>query len=280
MYQSEYVSKGEVLFDYVLNKYSPLKRQNILKSIIPLKDKSKLRICNIFYETLKKSNIDNKFYEFLLQIRKEIGINQTVWGVKNISEKITWELYFYRHHQPDKIKLKNLINILKSYFEIEQLIIDEELPYIMFSFDIDEKMKIINTHVYFVKFFGSSFQAWSYLILPSKREFENHYEFFTSCDYKSLSEKVLLSPFVNSKIDISQVLVPELMDCKSICITSKRNENGIYFSGINIEQFLFFLKRYRYPNELIKYIEINKSQLTYILFDVGFNYSFKNISVR
>ena len=80
----------------------------------------------------------------------------------------------------------------------------------------------------------------------------------------------------NTKIDISKILYQDLMKCKVICISSKRNANGIYYHGINIEQFLFFLKEFNYSSELINFVNENKNKLDYILFDVGFDYSIKN----
>jgi hypothetical protein len=209
-------------------------------------------------------------------LRSEIGLNQTVWGVKNNFGRISWELYFYRHLQPEKVGINHLSTILKPFMVSDHIAIDEKLPYLMFSFDIDERNEIINSHVYFGKYFGNSFHAWSYLVSNYHLEFENHYEFFTPDDYKFLPEKVLLSPFVSSKTDISQILVPEFMDCRSICVASKRNENGIYFSGLNIKQYLFFLEKFSYQKNIIEFVKNERSNLKYILFDIGFNYKFND----
>lgn len=146
----------------------------------------------------------------------------------------------------------------------------------MFSFDID-KRKIINTsHIYFEKCFADSFQAWSYQLSSEKVEFENHYEFFKPEKYPEIIKKIYNSPFITRESNILKILYPDLMKCKSICIAAKRNSNGIYFQGIDIKQFLFFLREFNYPQYIIEFLEKNKELLDYILYDVGFDYTIKN----
>jgi len=260
----EYVKDNEIFYDYVLAKYSPIKET-----------RNKLRISNILFKSFKENPKNQDFFNIVGKIRNEIGLNQTVWGIKNFEKNLKWEFYFYRHYNKN-INLRNLIKIFNKYFKVEDLKIDENLNYVMFSFDIDENKIIKETHIYFEKFFLNSFQAWSYQLSSQNIEFENHYEFFNSVQYKDIVKKIMSSPFITSKINISQILYPELMECKSICIASKRNVNGVYFQGININQFLFFLKEFNYPTYLVEFIEKNQNLLDYILYDIGFDYSINN----
>lgn len=282
----EYVEKGEILYNYVLMEYSPLELcnensllqriPNFINRIVSLNKNSKLRICNILYKSLENTTIVDSFINLIKELRNEIGLNQTIWGIKNINGTISWEIYFYRHLQPENIKLKRILKIINRHFNADDLLIDEDLPYLMFSVDINKAMKITNANVYFGKYFGESFHSWSYSISKDKTEFFNHYEFFNPQDFSQLSEKILLSPFVNHSIDISKILIPDFIACKSICIATKRYSNGIYYQGINLKLFLYFLEKFDYPANLVSLVKGHKKQLDYILFDVGFDYSVEN----
>jgi len=146
----------------------------------------------------------------------------------------------------------------------------------MFSFDITENMKIESVNVYFSKFFGESFHTLSYKLTRSDAVFENHYEIFTKGNYHEIPERIINSPFFSSKIPVSEVFPSELLNCCSIHFATKRNKNGIYYQGINIKQFLDFLKKFNYPHELVKFVEVNRKRLNYILFDIGFDYTAKD----
>ncbi len=280
MNKHEFVEKHEKLYDYVLMEYEPLVNStNDYYVKLFSNAKKKLRLSNILFQSIKGSKIEDQFIRLITNLRNKIGMNQTVWGIKMINQNISWELYFYNHRQPEIIKLNNITDILAKSFNVANFTIDESMPYRMFSFDISEKGIIDNYHIYFGKYFDDSFHAWSYNVSEKTIEFENHYEFFIPKNFKYLSEKLLLSSFLNSNIDINQILIPNFMKSKSICVATKNKANGIYFSGLSIDNFLFFLKKFNYPQAMINYVEENKNKLDYIQFDIGFDYFIKNNSL-
>ena len=143
----------------------------------------------------------------------------------------------------------------------------------MFSFDIEETGIIDNYHLYFTKDIGNSYHSWSYKISKENIKFENHYEVFLPIDYGQLKDKLLLSPFTDSKADFDSILTLDFLNCKrSICVATKDNANGIYFSGIDINTFLIFLKKLNYPKSIIDLVENNKNKFDYILYDIGFDF--------
>ena len=70
--------------------------------------------------------------------------------------------------------------------------------------------------------------------------------------------KILCSPHVDAtQIPIDWLLWPELAACQTICVANKRRNDTVYFSGVNVDQFLFFLKRLQYPREIVGFVEQN-----------------------
>jgi hypothetical protein len=63
-----------------------------------------------------------------------------------------------------------------------------------------------------------------------------------------------------------------MRNCKVIVVANKQQNDAVYFSGINVDQFILFLKRMRYPVALVSFIEQNKSALDHLQYDAGFDY--------
>jgi len=175
----EFFEKHEKLYDYILMEYQPIESfTNKVSSKLGLNFNKKLKISNILFESLKGSAIEDKFLNLVEDLRNKIGLNQTVWGVKNNNQKFAWEIYFYNHQKPNIIKLNNITEILSKHFNVDNFKLDKNLPYRMFSFDIEETGIIDNYHLYFTKDIGNSYHSWSYKISKENIKFENHYEVF------------------------------------------------------------------------------------------------------
>ena len=94
---------------------------------------------------------------------------------------------------------------------------------------------------------------------------------------EQIISKIKTSVFVNfEETRLSEILIPQLVDCKTICIANKQEADSIYFSRIRIDQFIFFLERFGYPRHMTEHIKNNKDELDHLLFDVGFDYKTKD----
>jgi len=62
-------------------------------------------------------------------------------------------------------------------------------------------------------------------------------------------------------------------------VANKRNNDGVYFSRINVDQFIFFLKRMGYPPGICRFVEDRRSELDHLLYDVGFDYRLEDGSL-
>jgi hypothetical protein len=110
---------------------------------------------------------------------------------------------------------------------------------------------------------------------------ENFYFFF---DPKKDRDEVMAKVACSARIDttvipLDSILWPELRDCRTICIANKQHSDCAYFSGINVDQFLFFLKRMNYPEPIVSHVEANRDRLDHLLYDVGIDYRMEGDSL-
>ncbi len=67
-----------------------------------------------------------------------------------------------------------------------------------------------------------------------------------------------------------------MRDCKTIVVANKKHNEGIYFSGIDVDQLLFFLRRMEYPADIISFIEDERAGLDHLQYDVGLDYRMRD----
>ncbi len=103
---------------------------------------------------------------------------------------------------------------------------------------------------------------------------ENFYFFFDAKrQMNEIMSKIACSAYVDSsQINIDRILWPELRDCRVIVVANKQQNDSVYFSRINVNQLIFFLRRMNYPETLVSFIEENRSKLDHLQYDVGYDY--------
>ena len=57
--------------------------------------------------------------------------------------------------------------------------------------------------------------------------------------------------------------------CKKVCVAKKRTHDGVYFSGVDVDQLLWLLRRFPYPPALVAFAERCAPELDHLYFDVG-----------
>ncbi|MBW1888561.1 MAG: hypothetical protein JRI52_09470, partial [Deltaproteobacteria bacterium] len=65
-----------------------------------------------------------------------------------------------------------------------------------------------------------------------------------------------------------------------IVVANKQRNDAVYFSGINVDQLIFFLKRMNYPGEFTSFVEENRDKLDHLQYDVGFDYRMEGRDLR
>jgi len=264
----EYTTEQDVFFDYCLYEY---------KSAVPFENK--LRSVNLLFQSFDLFKIHEKAFELVRTIRERIGYSWTVWGLKQQGKSVAWEFYFYDYRRIQRERsITKILETIKPMIPCRIQAIETQ-PYFMFSIDIDDeilsgKRDLDEVHMYIGNTASNVSSGISYSLTARGKKLENFYFFFDpKTEMKGLLNKVFCSAHVDpSQITIDQVVWPELRNCKRICAANKQNNDCIYFSGINVDQFVFFLKRLNYPGEIISFVEGNRSVLDHLQYDVGFDY--------
>jgi hypothetical protein len=261
----EYATAADEFYDYCQYEYVPRTPVD-----------GKLRSSTLLWHSFEVKDCPSSFYDLATTIRTGIGLNRTVWGVKNVNRQLSWEFYFCNYFGDPKLSQTNLLRLMAPYvkyhFEIK-----EYLPYFMFSVDISPEIlasqELPGIHLY-VGIEGRRSRGISYFLTKHGLRLENHYAFYNpATEQASLEEKIRQTMWVDfARIPFTDILIPELQDCKSICIANKQEGDCIYFSGLNVEQLMFFLERFAYPQAIISFIRDHQAQLDHLQFDVGFDF--------
>ncbi|MCG8552299.1 MAG: hypothetical protein MI799_18000 [Desulfobacterales bacterium] len=276
----EYCDKTEVQLDYTMRPY-----HSGDASAPPW-----LRNVNLLYLFLDNSQEKEKWQRLINRIRTELGENRTVWGIKMDGEKIGMELYFYLRSLsaactppdrpgdiPPQITWEKIKKALSQSFSI---VPDYPVPApaVMVSVDIDDMVlargQIDVLHIY-------TGRGLSYDVTQESIEHVNTYNFFELAEQPRLEELVehLTNGMMHSAVcgvDIQRVLVPQLYSCRTICLAAKRFTDGIYFSGIKLDQLAWFLKQYDWPGPVCDFVRENAPGLSHLRWDVGLDFTGNN----
>ena len=254
-------------FDYCLEPYTPRRPWQ-----------GKLRSENLFWHSLQVAGARDALEPPVRAIQDALGPDLTVWGVKWDGARLFWELYFYDPRKEDAAaRVTSIAETLAPWLRVVPAV-RESVPYMMASFDLSAESaargRVEEVNLYLA---GEAHHAGrSYKLREGgAAELENTYRFFRAkpeaTAVVALLESSLFVDYGDPRT-LSRVLVPELFACKKICVAKKRTSDGVYYSGIDVEQLLWFMRRFAYPAPLIELIHAEKDRLDHLYFDVGIDY--------
>lgn len=264
----EYTTSQDVFFDYCLWEYRP---------VAPYENK--FRSVNLLYHSFEVTGLDGRAFDLVRAIREGIGLSRTVWGVKQRGDDIAWEFYFYDYRRKDRERsVKNVLEVIRPFVPCS-VKANENHHYFMFSIDINDdlitgKANLEEVHMYIGNPGSLVSSGICYSLTDGGTRLENFYFFFDAEKQREdILAKIVCSAHTDfTKIGIDRILWPELRNCRVIVVANKQNNDSVYFSRINVDQLLFFLKRMRYRPELISFVEKNRSRLDHLQYDVGLDY--------
>jgi hypothetical protein len=264
----EYTTRQDVFFDYCLWEYRPA---------VPYENK--FRSSNLLFHAFDLSGVDERAFDLIRRIREAVGVSRTVWGVKQSGQRRAWEFYFYDYRRRERQRSISLIlDAIRPLIPCT-ITANENLFYFMFSIDINNDLiagsrELDEIHMYIGNPGSTVSSGICYSLTGRGRSLENFYFFFDAKkQMEDIIAKLACSAHIDTtKIDIAQILWPELKDCKTIVVANKQKNDCIYFSRIDVDQFIFFLKRLNYDDETVSFVERNRSGLDHLLYDVGFDY--------
>jgi hypothetical protein len=252
-------------FDYCLQPYEPRRSPH-----------GKLRGETLLWHSFAVAKVHPVLYQSVLALQQDTGRDATVFGIKHIDGQFRWELYFYDPQKQDpRVRATALAQTLQPYLQLRPQV-RESIPYFMVSFDLYPQMQpndiIDAVNLYLAEPVGQA--GRSYKVTETFTELENYYFFFhPKTAIKEVLYRIKSSAIVDfEKYNLAQVLLPELFSCRRICVAKKRRADAVYYSGIDVDQLIWFLKRFLYPTALIDFIGNHREKLDHLRFDVGLDY--------
>lgn len=272
----EYATPGDQYFNYCLWPYQPVAATE-----------DKFRGINVLYQSFEFAGVDKRAYQLVEAIRDSIGPFQTVFGIKQVDGRMGWEFYFYDYLRRErKVSMSRVIEAIRPFARCD-IVPNENLPYFMFSIDIDGDLAagrrdLDVIHMYVGNPGSAVSSGIAYALRPQGSTLDNFYFFFDAkTQMLQAADKICCSAYVDTtRIHFDRILWPELRDCRTICVANKRHNDCVYFSEINVDQLLFFLKTLAYPSQVVKFFESNRGSLDHLLYDVGLDYTVEGSDVR
>jgi hypothetical protein len=264
----EYVTRDDPSRNYCLWDYVP---------VAPAEDK--LRSVTLLYQSFQHAGVDARAYDMVDALREAIGGFRTVFGIKQLGSRLSWEYYFYDYARRARaVSITRVLAALAPYVRCP-VQANEALPYFMFSLDMDaglmsgsRDMDVL--HMYVGNPGSAVSSGIAYALRQDRTLLENFYFFFDGRRQQDeAAEKIAASAYFDAtQLGMDEVLLPELRDCQTICVANKQTHDCVYFSGIDVDQLLFFLERLAYPPAIVSFVRGNRGLLDHLLFDVGFDY--------
>lgn len=264
----EYATAHDPALNYCLWEYPPA---------APAEDK--FRSINLLFHSFECAGVDPRAFAVVEAIRDGIGPFRTVFGIKQRGGQLAWEFYFY-----DYARRRREVSISRVLTAIRPLVrcdvpIAESLPYFMFSLDLDNELAMGRrpldvVHMYIGNPGSTVSSGIAFAVRADATTLENFYFFFDARSQRdAVAGKICSSAyFDDTRRPVHDVLVPELRDCRTICVANKQTHDCIYFSGVNVDQLLWFLRRLQYPPAIVGFVGEHRDELDHLLFDVGFDY--------
>jgi hypothetical protein len=264
----ERMTAREEFRDYCLWEYTPLAPHE-----------GKFRSVNLLFHTFALESMPDRAYDLVAAIREGIGTGNTVWGVKWRGGRLGWEFYFYDYRRRERERSITRLQEVLRPFAGSPVRANENHPYFMFSLDIDRELalgerSLDEVHMYIGNIGSTVSSGICYSLTPAATRLENFYFFFDARKQtKEIAAKVACSAHLDTtRVTMDQVLWPELRDCRVIVVANKQTHDAVYFSGISVDQLLIFLRRMRYPSDLVGFVEANRASLDHLQYDVGIDY--------
>lgn len=264
----EYAQKEDQFYNYCLYEYPPQ---------APVE--GKLRSVNLLRHSFQYTGVGPAMFDLIPAFRQAIGFGKTVWGLKMAGDVIAWEYYFYDYRRRDRERsLTRALAAMRPWVST-RIVPNENIHYFMFSLDITDDLlqggrQLDTVHLY-IGNPGSAVSAGiCYALTETGSRLENFYHFYHPADQmEDIIAKIACSAQIDDRqIPLDQILWPELRDCVTICCANKPQCDCIYFSGITVDQFIYFLRRMKYPAPLTSFVVENRNRLDHMLFDVGLDY--------
>ena len=243
----------------------------------------KFRSINLLWQSFALADLNERAFAIVEAVRDEIGPFSTVFGVKWTGGRLGWEFYFYDYRRLGReVSVERVVAAIAPWARCA-VTVAGTLPYFMFSIDLDDALArgeraLDVVHLYVGNPGSAVSSGIAYGVRPASTTLENFYFFFDAAtEMAQVVDKVECSAHVDfSRVPLAQVLLPALTRCRTICVANKHSHDCIYFSGVDVDQLLYFLRLMDYPPQTIDFVSTHRARLDHLLFDVGIDYTMQD----
>lgn len=247
----------------------------------------KLKCANLLWQALASGGGAPRLKAACLALRDSLGPGRTVFGVKKIAGKLSFEFYFYDYERLERsVSIARVLKVLSPFVSCP-LRYSEGRAYFMFSIDLDEATAAGNQPLDVINIYvgnpGSNVSSGiCYELSPAGLRLTNFYFFFDARkEMDQIVAKVGCSAHHDLRgLPLSAILRPELLDCQVVVVANKKFNDGVYFSRIRIDPLIDFLDREGFPADLVAFARQNRDGLDHLLYDVGIDYEVDGKSVK
>jgi hypothetical protein len=247
----------------------------------------KLRCANLLWCALAEAGAAPSMRAACEALRRGLGPFRTVFGVKKLDGRLSFEFYFYDYARLERtVSITRVLQLL-SPFVACPLGYSERRPYFMFSLDLDDavtggRAPLETINVYIGNPGSSVSSGICYELTKAGLRLANFYFFFDARkEMDDIRAKVACSAHHDlPKLPLRAILRPELLDCRVIVVANKKFNDGVYFSRIGIDALVNFLEREQFPAGLTSFARRHRDALDHMLYDVGLDYVVDGGAVR
>jgi hypothetical protein len=220
---------------------------------------------------------DGAWRDIAAALRRDLGSYATVWGLKQSAAGLSVELYFY-----DYARLGRGVSIGRVATALAGLVpcalpVDETIPYFMFSFELPLRgaaTAVVDAVDIYIGNPGSAVSSGiCYRHDGRQAELKSFYFFFDrEADWDDIVDKLCCSAQLPMRLlEVETILPPWLTACRRIVVANKRGADGIYCSGLGVENLLRFAGHAGFPAAIRDGLQALAPRLGHMKFDVGFD---------
>ncbi|MEZ6125316.1 MAG: hypothetical protein R3C49_19380 [Planctomycetaceae bacterium] len=274
---NERIRPGDPALNYCLWPYQP-----------PTVPDGKLRASSLLLKAIQEMPAADWLLQTVDIIQAGLGDFRSVYGIKQIDGRWSLEVYLYDYERENRaVSIERLNAACAGQISLPATV-GSHVPYFMFSFDLDARVAQANGRIEVVHVYignpgsmVSSGISYGFTRDPDATELENLYFFFAADNRAEIHDKVTCAACLNDPQTLLATVLPEqLMTCHTICLANKRFSNTAYFSGINLQQLIWFLQWQQYSKSFCRFIDDHAHELDHLLYDVGVDYQVRDQQIR
>lgn len=252
----------------------------------------------IFDRALSFLSLGDQARKIASSIRAINGVNKTLWGIRKEGSGYSLEYYFYYPKKYPQNKLSNVLSIISDCGDgLDVPAIEHEDEYYLSSVNLSEG-RVTDANLY-ESIFSSSSELFffedkgltidrfnpefvSYSLTPRGiRKANSYYAYFDANDLPRILRRVYSlasekfpgeDPFI--AYDFLKHIYAYYSEgiFRNCIIAAKDRAVGLYFLGLDVSQFIIFLRSYSYDSAFVAALEVDRERFSHIKFDVGMDF--------